>query len=81
MLFSGRDKGAPSGVLMYLAVPGILVAGPLIGYFGGNWLDGVWGTEPYLATLGVVLGFVAAGMEIYNLIRKVQAMDKEEDSE
>ena len=66
---------------MYLAIPGILVAGPLIGYFGGRLLDDWLGTDPWLSTAGVALGFAAAGMEIYSLIRKVQAMEKQEDSE
>ncbi|MBD3257437.1 hypothetical protein GF377_03310 [candidate division GN15 bacterium] len=74
-----KDKGSP--FLMYLAIPGILVAGPLIGYFGGYLLDDWLGTDPFLGTIGVVLGFVAAGIEIYQLIQRVQAMEKEEDSE
>jgi F0F1-type ATP synthase assembly protein I len=64
---------------LYLAVPGILLAAPTIGFFIGNWADGKLGTQPYLMIAGLVLGFVAAAREIFNLLKKAQAMDEEKD--
>ena len=64
---------------LYLAVPGILLAAPTIGFFVGDWADGKLGTEPYLMIVGLVLGFIAAAREIYNLLKKAQAMDEERD--
>jgi len=64
---------------LYLAVPGILLAAPTIGFFIGHWADGKLDTEPYLMIVGLVLGFVAAAREIYNLLKKAQAIDEERD--
>jgi F0F1-type ATP synthase assembly protein I len=63
---------------LYVAVPGILLAGPMIGFFAGRWADGKLNTDPWLSAAGLFLGFGAAGKEIYNLIRKAQAMDDKE---
>ena len=64
---------------LYLAVPGILLAAPTIGFLIGYWADDKLGTQPYLLIVGIVLGFVAAAREIYNLLKKAQAMDEERD--
>jgi F0F1-type ATP synthase assembly protein I len=58
----------PIGLLT--AIPFVLLFGPLIGYFIGDWLDKRFGTEPWLMTIFVVLGFVAAGREVWGLIRR-----------
>ena len=39
------------------------------GYFLGRWLDKQFDTKPYLAILFIVLGFIAAGREIWGLIK------------
>jgi ATP synthase protein I len=78
-LFVPPGDKKPSGyaqIALLAAVPAILVAGPLIGFFGGKWLDGRFGTEPWLMIAGVILGFVAAGREIYHLVKKSQALEE-----
>ena len=62
-------------------VPAIMVAAPAVGFFAGRWVDGRLHTAPYLTILGVMLGFVAAGREIYGLVKKAQNLDKENDSD
>ncbi|HEX6987934.1 MAG TPA: AtpZ/AtpI family protein [Bacillota bacterium] len=37
-----------------------LVAGLLIGYYGGGWLDRHLDTEPWLTLVGITLGTIAA---------------------
>ncbi len=74
---SKRDKDYRQ-ISLLLAVPAILVASPLIGYFGGQWLDDWLGTEPWLMTIGVALGLAAAGIEIVGLVRKAASMDKDD---
>jgi len=79
---SGDKK--PSGyaqIALLGAVPAILVAAPLIGFFAGKWADQRFGTEPYLMIGGVILGFVAAGREIYHLVKKAQALENKSDDE
>jgi ATP synthase protein I len=58
----------PIGILT--AIPFVLMFGPLIGYFVGDWLDKKFDTAPWLMTLFVVLGFVAAGREVWALIKR-----------
>ena len=60
-------------------VPAILVAAPLIGYFIGKWLDTKFDSEPAFMITGVVLGFASAGLEIYYLVKKSSALEKEDD--
>jgi len=51
-------------------IPIIMVVAPLLGYFLGSFLDEKLGTEPYLMIVFIVFGFVAAGKEVYELIRR-----------
>lgn len=51
-------------------IPVILVVAPLIGYYGGKWVDGKLDTGNVFMLIGLGLGFVAAGKEVYNLIKK-----------
>ncbi|MEA2031641.1 MAG: AtpZ/AtpI family protein [candidate division Zixibacteria bacterium] len=68
-------------ISLLTTVPAILLAAPLIGYFIGWWLDGKLKTEPYMVTAGVLLGFVAAGFEIYHLVKKSAEIDKEKEND
>lgn len=60
-----------------LAIPGLLIVAPLVGFFAGRWLDGRFGTLPWLSLAGVVLGFVAAGRETYQIYRRYLAEEEE----
>lgn len=75
-----RDKGLAQ-IGIYTAIPMILIVAPLIGYFAGKWADSYFGTEPYLLLVGLVLGFTAAAREIYNLVKRVQALGEEKDND
>ena len=63
------------------AVPAVLIAGPAVGFFAGQWADGKFGTDPWLQMIGVIFGFGAAGVEIASLVKKSQAIEKEKDKE
>lgn len=43
-----------------------------IGFLGGRWLDARFGTKPYLAVSGFVLGIAAAFLALYRVGRNVQ---------
>ena len=68
-------------VSLLAAVPALLIAGPAIGFLIGQWADKKFDSQPYLVILGVVLGFAAAGREIYLLVKKAQALEDEDKSE
>ena len=58
----------PIGLLT--AIPFVLLFGPLIGSFAGDWLDKKFDTGPWLMTILTVLGFIAAGREVWGLIKR-----------
>lgn len=51
-------------------IPGLLLAGPAIGYFAGSYLDKKFGTEPWLMVFLVVMGFVASIRQAIAIIAK-----------
>lgn len=76
----GKKDRSYAQIALLGAVPTLLVAGPLVGYFAGNWADNKFGTTPYLMIVGVVLGFGAAGREIYRLVKKSEQLDEDSNS-
>jgi len=67
-----NDKSTLYRQLSLLGViPALLAVGPLVGLFIGKFLDKKLHTEPYLMFLFIILGFVAAGREVYAIVKKV----------
>lgn len=50
---------------------GLLVAGPLVGWFIGDWLARKLGAG-WLMWVCLVIGFAAAGRQIYLIARRIQ---------
>jgi F0F1-type ATP synthase assembly protein I len=63
---------------MLLAIPSLLLVSPLVGFFLGKFVDRWLKTDPAWSIVGLVLGFVAAGREIYLIVRRVQAEEEGE---
>ena len=68
-------------IALLSAVPAILIAAPLAGFFIGRWADEKFETEPFLTIVGLILGFAAAGREIYFLIKKASKEEKSSDNQ
>ena len=66
-----RYAGLRSAGLL-LAVPTLLIVAPLLGAFLGHLLDRRFGTSHWLAGIGLVLGFIAAGRETYRIMQRSQ---------
>lgn len=68
-------------VLGHVGAVGVeLVVASLLGYFGGRWLDGQWGTTPWLQWIGFVLGLVAGSKSLYVLARQTKSeLDSDTD--
>jgi F0F1-type ATP synthase assembly protein I len=60
---------------LLITIPAIMFAAPAVGYFIGFWADKKLGTDPYLSIVGVIFGFVAAGVEVYRLIKRSSALE------
>ncbi len=79
-----RGRRPPRGTRqasLYITIPAIMLAAPIIGFLIGYWLDGKFGTDPYLTAAGALFGVAAAGLEVYRIIKKASAIDKEEEHE
>jgi F0F1-type ATP synthase assembly protein I len=50
---------------------GLLVAGPLVGYLLGDWLDRKLGTG-WLTWFCLLIGFAAAGRQVYLIALRIQ---------
>ena len=49
-----------------------VVVAIFFGFLGGWWLDGQFGTKPWLMAVGAVFGLFAAGRFIYRASKKVE---------
>jgi F0F1-type ATP synthase assembly protein I len=56
----GRDGGSSLGQALELVQSYLLIIAPMLGFGAvGYWLDGRWGTKPWLLAAGLVLGMVS----------------------
>lgn len=55
---------------LLVAIPGILLASPLIGFFIGSYLDSWLQTAPWLMLVFLILGFAAGVRQTILLIRE-----------
>jgi len=49
----------------------MLLAGPLIGFWGGSWLDQRFGSDPWGKSILILLGFVAGLKQVIEIIRRL----------
>lgn len=65
-------------ISLLTTIPAALLAGPLIGFFGGRALDRWLGTEPWLLIVLSILGLAASGKEVYRLISLADEEERRE---
>jgi F0F1-type ATP synthase assembly protein I len=58
-----------------------IVLSVLVGYFGGRWLDGRFGTAPWLSLLGFFFGCGAAGKAVHRTWKEMTAVTAREERE
>jgi ATP synthase protein I len=51
-------------------IPMILAVAPLIGYYAGRWLDGRFGTAPWISMILLLIGLVAGVRETILILKK-----------
>lgn len=57
-------------------IPFMLAAGPLSGYFAGDFLQKKFNLSPHIVLLSVLIGFIAAAMETVRILKIVARMNK-----
>ncbi len=84
VVFLGRQGSGDDSGWRYLGLAfnfGISLALAMaIGYFGGRWLDGRLGTEPWFALVGLVLGVVAGFRILFREVLKAEKPPTRDDS-
>ncbi len=58
-----------------------LVLSIIFGYLGGRWLDGRFGTAPWLTAIGSAFGVAAGVRAIYRSWKEMQAIARQEELE
>jgi ATP synthase protein I len=54
--------------LELMSVGFTLVVATLLGYLGGNWLDGRLGTKPWLGVVGLLLGAAGGFVQLFRVV-------------
>ncbi|MDC0749133.1 AtpZ/AtpI family protein [Polyangium mundeleinium] len=84
---NGKERKRPPKVEEWRGVGSLgtigleVVLSIAFGYFGGRWLDGKFGTEPYLAVLGFCFGIGAAVRAFQRALREMKAQAEREERE
>ena len=60
------------GVGFYTVIPTMMVAGPVLGYLMGAWLERRVGYAPWVSFAGVVLGAAASVRQIIVIMRRAK---------
>jgi ATP synthase protein I len=58
-----------------------IVLSLLVGFFGGRWLDGKLGTEPWISLVGLGFGCAAAERSLLRTVREMKAVTAREERE
>ncbi len=62
-------KGPPGTTAIAFRLGLQMAVSTLVGTFLGYWLDGLWGSRPWLMIVGTLLGAVAGFHNIYRFLR------------
>jgi len=64
----------------YTLIPAMMIAGPAVGYGLGWLVEWKWGGAPWPGVIGLLFGLVAAFRQIYLILARKSAPDKENQS-
>lgn len=62
-----HEESAIGGVGLAALMAGQLIAFIVVGFLLGHWLDGVFGTAPWLTVIGVLVGIIAGFVGLFRL--------------
>ena len=62
--------------MLALMIPMLMMAGPVVGFFAGQWLDNKFGLQPWGQLIGLALGLAAGFHESYLIIKRLKKLQK-----
>lgn len=65
-----KDPSGMRSAATLLAIPSLLIVSPLVGFFLGDLGDKRFHTAPWLALVGLVLGFATGGREVWIIYKR-----------
>ena len=68
---AGRLRGPMRAVGLAGGLGFVLAAMTVLGALTGHYLDGRWGTGPWLTLVGTLAGMAAGFLEVVSLLRQV----------
>jgi len=66
----GDDGSGMRSAATLVAIPSLLIVSPLVGFFLGDFGDKKLHTSPWLALLGLALGFAAGAREVWLIYKR-----------
>jgi F0F1-type ATP synthase assembly protein I len=57
-------------------IPVVMAAGPIAGYFLGDYLEKKFGFAPYISMSLVAIGFISGAREVVRILRFINKSDK-----
>lgn len=57
------------GLLTYIGI--LMVVSIGIGYFLGNWLDGLLNTDPVISIIGLIIGVGSGFYSVYQVVKEL----------
>ncbi len=69
---SDEEKAMLRNASLAMLIPGLMLAGPIVGYLLGRWLGGALFDRPDTgAFIGLLAGIVAGGREVVRVVRRL----------
>lgn len=72
------ERNKYQGWLRFSAMGLELGLAVIVGLLLGQWLDGQFGTDPWLTLLFLIFGMIAGFRSVYRLLREVQTQQQNE---
>ncbi|HPF70882.1 MAG TPA: AtpZ/AtpI family protein [Candidatus Krumholzibacteria bacterium] len=74
----GKDAGKSArDIGNYTLIPMMMVAGPMIGFLAGHWIERRFGGEPWGGVVGVLFGLAAAVQQIIQMLGRKDGRPRE----
>ena len=68
-----KERSTAGMAALALAIPGMMLAAPIVSCLIGAWLDRKFGTGSKLTIVFLVIGLLAGGRETFRLVKRISS--------